>query len=120
LSTRLLSLLQIEDTLKHRLSEPDNDHFHDAPRGTAISTMFRRAGKEIVVNSTVPWKSAFAREADPRESFATEDAVDWDDVEDPGRALHARSEDMQRLWAHPTVRAILERQGIRLQESAGL
>ncbi|KAJ7881474.1 guanine nucleotide binding protein, alpha subunit [Mycena leptocephala] len=119
LCTRLLPLLQIEDTLKHRLSEPDNDHFHDAPRGTAISTTFRRAGKEIVVNSTVPWKSAFMREADPRESFATEDVVDWDDVEDPGRALHTRSEDMQRLWAHPTVRAILERQGIRLQESAG-
>jgi len=26
---------------------------------------------------------------------------------------------MQRLWAHPTVRAILEQQGIRLQESPG-
>ncbi|KAJ7633624.1 guanine nucleotide binding protein, alpha subunit [Mycena polygramma] len=125
LRTRLLPLLQIEDTLKLRLASPDIENFQElaptsAARGQTISTIpRRRAGKEIAVNSTVPWKSTFMRGTTGRESFDTQNVVDWDDVEDPGPILHARSEDMQRLWTNPTVRAILNRQGIRLQESPG-
>ncbi|KAF7360865.1 hypothetical protein MSAN_01116100 [Mycena sanguinolenta] len=42
------------------------------------------------------------------------------DAEDEAKAvLHARCADMQSLWHSPTVRAILDGQGIRLQESPG-
>jgi guanine nucleotide-binding protein subunit alpha len=58
--------------------------------------------------------------AEDRQSFDTDHLVDWDDPEDPGVLLHARNDDMKRLWAHPTVQAILEKQSIRLQELAGL
>lgn len=60
------------------------------------------------------------RDGSERESFATQDAVDWEDPTDPGMVLHERAEDLRRLWAHPTVHAALEHQGIRLQESGGL
>ncbi|KAJ7029794.1 guanine nucleotide binding protein, alpha subunit [Mycena alexandri] len=123
LRTRLLPLLDVEDALTRRLATLDVDHLHTTPepaRGPLISNIFRRrAGKEIEVNSAVAWKSAFMRDPGGRESFDTQNAVDWDDTEDPGPLLHARSEDMQRLWTHPTVRAILDRQGIRLQETSG-
>ncbi|KAF7360873.1 hypothetical protein MSAN_01116900 [Mycena sanguinolenta] len=102
LRTRLLTVLDIEDTLK-------------LPRGFIAAQI-----KEIVVNSSVAWKHVFMRDANVvgRDSIDT-NAIDWDAEDDPGPVLHARSEDMKRLWEHPTVRAILDRQGIRLQESAG-
>ncbi|KAF8205858.1 guanine nucleotide binding protein, alpha subunit [Mycena galopus ATCC 62051] len=116
LRMRLLSVLEIEDILKRRLAAPDPPRFSYP----TVSPMFqRRTNKEIVVNSSVPWKSAFLRDTVDRDSIDTQNAVDWDAEDDPGPVLHAQSEDLQRLWAHPTVRAILERQGIRLQESAG-
>ncbi|KAJ7190671.1 guanine nucleotide binding protein, alpha subunit [Mycena pura] len=131
LRMRLLPLLQIEDELTRRLAHPDT-HEQDRAQltpGTPVSAsrtpaLFRRrAGKEVAVNSAVAWKHVFMRspESDDgvRESIDTLNLVDWDDPEDPGTLLHARSEDMQRLWAHPTVRLTLERQGIRLQESSG-
>ncbi|KAF7333724.1 hypothetical protein MVEN_02328800 [Mycena venus] len=125
LRTRLLPLLEIEDALKRRLATPEADHLHEISSSSAtpiptISTIFRRrTNNEVVVNSSVAWQSAFMRGTDGRESFDTQNAVDWDAEDDPGPALHARSEDMQRLWEHPTVRAILDQQGIRLQESPG-
>ncbi|KAF7349021.1 hypothetical protein MVEN_01423400 [Mycena venus] len=112
-------LLEIHDVLMRRLAAPD-----DAPstlsRPTALSTIFRRRpAKEVTVNSNVAWKTAFMRDGSERESFATQDAVDWDDPDDPGVVLHERADDLRRLWAHPTVHASLEHQGIRLQESGG-
>ncbi|KAJ6606968.1 guanine nucleotide binding protein, alpha subunit [Mycena sp. CBHHK59/15] len=104
LRMRLLSLLQIEDVLARRLDLPDFGH---------------RSEEEVTVNSTVAWKGAFFPKQAGRESFDTQQATDWDDPTDPGEAMHARSADMKRLWAHPTVQTILERQGIRLQESPG-
>ncbi|KAJ6614408.1 guanine nucleotide binding protein, alpha subunit [Mycena sp. CBHHK59/15] len=104
LRTRLLPLLQMEDVLARRLALPDFGH---------------RSTEEVAVNSTVAWKGAFLPKQAERESFDTQQAVDWDDPTGPGEAMYARSADMKRLWAHPTVQTILERQGIRLQESPG-
>ncbi|KAJ7717013.1 guanine nucleotide binding protein, alpha subunit [Mycena metata] len=121
LRTRLLPLLQIEDVLRRRMAMPelDSDQGRPATPPTPTTPFRRRAGKEIAVNSTATWKTAFMRDPSGRESFSTQDVVDWDDPNDPGVALHERGEDMRRLWAHPTVGTILEDQGIRLQESAG-
>jgi guanine nucleotide-binding protein subunit alpha len=116
---RLLPLLEVEEILTRRLATLEDAP--STPRPQTLSTIFRRRpGNEVAVNSTVPWKSAFMRDTSGRESFATEDAVDWEDPEDPGIVLYERAEDMRHLWEHPTVRAVLERQRIRLQESPGL
>ncbi|KAJ7038039.1 guanine nucleotide binding protein, alpha subunit [Mycena alexandri] len=126
LRTRLLPLIQVEEVLRRRMEMPELNNDLGRPgtpstpsTPTAVIPFRRRAGKEIAVNSTAAWKIAFMRDPSGRESFSTQDVVDWDDPDDPGVALHERGEDMRRLWAHPTVRTILERQGIRLQESPG-
>ncbi|KAJ7307817.1 guanine nucleotide binding protein, alpha subunit [Mycena albidolilacea] len=123
LRIRLLSVLELEDVLKRRLATPEPE-CELPPSSVAqistISTMFRRrTNKEVAVNSSVEWKSAFMRDGVGRQSLDTENGVDWEREDDPGPMLHARCEDMQKLWGHSTVRAILERQGIRLQESPG-
>jgi hypothetical protein len=117
LKTRLLSVLDVEKALMRRLSLPGSTEWEPTERPLTQSAR-KRQSKELAVNSTVAWKGAFARKG--RESFDTDHVVDWDDPEDPGVSLHARSEDMKRLWEHPTVQAILEKQSIRLQELAGL
>ncbi|KAJ6564051.1 guanine nucleotide binding protein, alpha subunit [Mycena capillaripes] len=119
LRTCLLPLLDIEIALKQRLAAPDINDSHEL--SPTLSTMFRRrVEKEIAVNSTVAWKNAFMRDqAAHRESVETQNVVDWENSDDPGLVLHEHTEHMQRLWAHPTVHAILQRQGIRLQESPG-
>ncbi|KAJ7735552.1 guanine nucleotide binding protein, alpha subunit [Mycena maculata] len=123
LRTRLLPLLQIEDVLVQRLANHGTQSVPDGPSPSDTShipmTARRRHGKEVAVNSTVAWKSAFMRKPTGRESFDSQDVVDWDDPNDPGAVLHARREEMQRLWGHPMVRTILASQGIRLHESAG-
>ncbi|KAJ7157203.1 guanine nucleotide binding protein, alpha subunit [Mycena filopes] len=114
LKTRLTSLLDIEKGLMKRLSLPGSTEWEPTER--PLASPRKRQSREIAVNSTVAWKGAFTN---GRESFDTDHMVDWDDPEDPGVLLHARGEDMKRLWAHPTVQAILEKQSIRLQELAG-
>ncbi|KAF7333270.1 hypothetical protein MSAN_02421500 [Mycena sanguinolenta] len=118
LRMRLIPLLEVHEALARRLAAPSDAA--STSRSAGLSTIFRRRlGKEITVNSNVAWKAAFMRDGAERDSFATDDAVDWDDPEDPGVMLYERADDLRRLWAHPTVHAALERQGIRLQESGG-
>ncbi|KAJ6572753.1 guanine nucleotide binding protein, alpha subunit [Mycena vulgaris] len=124
LRARLLPLLQVEDILVRRIATSDGAHSctpleHAGVRPDTPTGALRRTGKEVAVNSGAAWKRVFMRDQTGRESVETQHLVDWDDPDDPGRLLHARGEDMQRLWAHPTVGAVLERQGIRLQESSG-
>ncbi|KAJ6454349.1 guanine nucleotide binding protein, alpha subunit [Mycena sanguinolenta] len=117
LRARLLTVLDSEETLKRRIATPDDL----GPPSPSSTRLHRRINKEIAVNSSVAWKHVFMRDANvlSRDSIDTQNAVDWEAEDDPGPVLHARSEDMKRLWGHPTVRAILDRQGIRLQETAG-
>ncbi|KAJ7146340.1 guanine nucleotide binding protein, alpha subunit [Mycena epipterygia] len=119
LKARLASLLDVEKALMKRLSLPGSTEWEPTERPLTTAAPKKRQSREIAVNSTVAWKGAFARTDSGRESFDTDNLVDWDDPEDPGVLLHARSEDMKRLWEHPTVQAILEKQSIRLQELAG-
>ncbi|KAK7060024.1 guanine nucleotide binding protein, alpha subunit [Favolaschia claudopus] len=129
LRIHLYPLLELHDTLSRRLATPDSSSSsssEDAPtpsslRPPPLLSIFRRraGGKELAVNSNVAWKTAFMRDGSNRDSFSTDDVVDWDDAEDPGVLLHERADDLRKLWAHPTVHAILDRQGIRLQESGG-
>ncbi|CAK5274050.1 unnamed protein product [Mycena citricolor] len=118
LRSRLQSLLEIEKSLLKRLSLPGSTEVEATERPL---TTRRRQSREVAINSSMPWKGAFARMTggSNRDSVDTDHLVDWDDPEDPGVVLHSLREDMKRLWEHPTVQAILERQSIRLQESAG-
>ncbi|KAJ7508495.1 guanine nucleotide binding protein, alpha subunit [Mycena galericulata] len=120
LKMRLLCLLDVEKDLMKRLSLPGSTEWEPTERPLTTTSPRKRQSKEIAVNSTVAWKGAFTRMSESgRESFDTDDMVDWDDPQDAGVILHARRDDMKRLWEHPTVQAILEKQSIRLQELAG-
>lgn len=118
LKMRLTSLLDVEKDLMKRLSLPGSVEWEPTERPLTSSPR-KRQSRELAVNSTVAWKGAFTRPESGRNSCDTDHLVDWDDPADPGVLLHARSEDMKRLWEHPTVQAILEKQHIRLQELAG-
>ena len=41
-------------------------------------------------------------------------------VQDPGRIIYACGEDMIKLWNDDTIRALLQAQGIRLEDQPGL
>ncbi len=118
---RLLPLRQVEQRLLRRLALTgsgggvDNVQLSYTERGRAFL-------KEIGVNAAVRWKDAFTRGQRDRDqqSVNSEEGIDWDDPEDPGVVLHACAEDMMRLWNDGFVRELLERQGLRLEEVAGL
>ncbi|PFH46800.1 hypothetical protein AMATHDRAFT_69024 [Amanita thiersii Skay4041] len=120
LKMRLSPLLQVEETLLHRLTplgsgETEATQFSYADRPRALL-------REIAVNSATQWKDAFNRwKLGPkcRESIASSDIVDWDDPNDPGAVLHACSEDMIKLWNDTDVRELLRTQNMRLEELAG-
>ncbi|KAJ7460374.1 G-protein alpha subunit-domain-containing protein [Mycena galericulata] len=123
LRARLIPLLQIEDVLVQRLSVPGMGNISGPAAASTSHAPIqtpRLAAKEVAVNSTVAWKSAFIRDGTGRESFDTQNAVDWDDPADRVYTKHLHYiHSGTRLWAHPTVHAILERQGVRLQELPG-
>ncbi|KAJ6502886.1 guanine nucleotide binding protein, alpha subunit [Mycena vitilis] len=110
---RLHCLGGIEDRLACRLAATDDNSIRDLSSRTA--TLRRRTGAELALNSTVAWKSSFMGDSEPG------DGTHWENpnVDDPGVLLQERAEDMRRLWAHPTIHALLESKGIRLQEAAG-
>ncbi|KAF7307491.1 hypothetical protein MIND_00543600 [Mycena indigotica] len=115
LKMRLVSLLDVEKLLMKRLSVPGEVEPTERPM-TSLSR--RHQPKEIAVNSSVAWQGAFRRNG-AATSNDGDNMIDWDDPDDPGVVLHSCRDDLKRLWEHPTVQAILDKQCIRLQESAG-
>ena len=120
---RLSPLLQVEQVLTRRLTpmgsgESEPTQFN---QNTSYAERSRNLIKEVAVNSTAQWKNAFTRllagETDSKESFVESDE---DDPNDPGIVLNACSEDMARLWCDPTIRQLLVKQNLRLEEMAGL
>ncbi|KAF7318539.1 hypothetical protein HMN09_00364000 [Mycena chlorophos] len=137
LRARLLPLLDLEEILTARIANPDHEYSSSTPAPSGRSpdnspvpsfraspSLFRkRPGKEreVAVNSGSTRKRGFLPSllGGDRSSIDTADLVDWDDPSEPGAVLNAASDDMQRLWAHPSVREILSRSGLRLQEESG-
>ena len=60
------------------------------------------------------------RSSSGRDSFDSNDLVNWSDPDDPGVVLHACSEDMSKLWADPTIRKLMEIEKMRPEDMAGL
>jgi len=120
---RLSPLLQIERALTRRLTPLDSGESEPTQLSDlSYADRSKKAQKELAVNSATQWKNAFSRllRTQSVESFSSEQAIDWDDPNDPGSVLHACSADMARLWADPTIHQLLEKQNIRLEEMAGL
>lgn len=110
---RLSPLLEVEDTLIRQLSPVSSRQ--KAPDHSRLSL------KEVAVNSATSWKECFQKlMKSERDSFDSEAVVDWDDPNDPGRILHACSEDMIRLWNDPIIQQLLVKLKLRMREQAGL
>lgn len=117
LKMRLSPLMQVEELLMRRLSPPGETE----PTHFAHSERPRNLIREVAINSAMQWKDKFTRLVlSETESFDSQQAIDWDNPNDPGILLHACADDMKRLWAHPTVALLLEKQNLRLEEMAGL
>ncbi|KAF7292154.1 hypothetical protein MIND_01242400 [Mycena indigotica] len=134
LRARLVPLLALEDELTRQIANPDPDATQPETPSTArslsppspFSGFRRRAGKEkereVAVNLNSSKRTFFHSRNNTmsdRASLDTQHMVDWDDPNEPGALLHASSDDLQRLWAHPAVKEVLARRGLRLQEESG-
>lgn len=114
--SRLDPLMQVEQSLIRRLTmagsaETEATHLKPPPKPVF---------KEIAINSTTPWKNAFNRLVrTERTSFDSQNAIDWEDPEDPGIILHACSQDLIHIWNNPLVHELLQSQNVRLEESSG-
>jgi len=122
LKMRLSPLLQVEKALIRKLTPPGSAEFEATHLAQAsnVSYMERLRQKEVAINSLFAWKGVFGRlMLDGRDSVESREAIDWDDPEDPGRIIHACGEDMIRLWNDDTIRALLQVQGVRLEDQPG-
>ncbi|TFK98539.1 G-alpha-domain-containing protein [Pterulicium gracile] len=120
LKMRLSPLFQIEEVLINKLSPQTSTHL-STMTNMPYTERAKQQLKELSVNSANPWKNTFNKliPGASRSSFESAKQVDWNDPNDPGVVLHACSEDMQRLWTDPTIRAVLDNQKLRMEELAG-
>lgn len=114
IKSRLDPLIQVEQRLIRLLTMAGSGE----TEATHLRILPKQVFKEIAINSTTPWKHAFNRLI--KNGRTSEEEVDWDDPEDPGRILHACSQDMMYIWSNPIVQELLGKQNVRLEESSGL
>lgn len=122
LKLRLAPLLQVEETLIRRLTPAGSSETEATlriGRDMSYSERTKNYMKEVTINSAVQWKGSFGRRDVGRSSFDADKAMNWEDADDPGRILHACSEDMIRLWEDPMTKKFLEAQKLRVRELAG-
>ncbi|EDR12566.1 guanine nucleotide-binding protein alpha-4 subunit [Laccaria bicolor S238N-H82] len=122
LKLRLAPLLQVEETLIRRLTPAGSSETEATlriGRDMSYSERTKNYMKEVTINSAVQWKGSFGCRDVGRSSFDTDKAMNWEDADDPGRILHACSEDMIRLWEDPMTKKFLEAQKLGVQELAG-
>ncbi|KAJ3842281.1 guanine nucleotide binding protein, alpha subunit [Lentinula raphanica] len=112
---RLSSLLQVEDHLTRQLTPKDYSEVGTMKLAPAYP--LKHVPTELAINSSVPWKQRFDKLVGKGDTERI--IIDWDDPNDPGKILHACGEDMIRLWKHPLVQQMLEKQNLRLEEMAG-
>lgn len=112
---RLLPLQQVEEALLGKLTP-------GAKLSAAQDSVnAQREASEVYINSATPWKGAFSRLMNNVRSSVDGPEVDEpQDSRDARQLLHACSEDMIRLWTHPTVKLVLEAHRLRLEDMAGL
>ena len=140
LKMRLLPVRHIEALLIAKLVPPNEDEpvhmgMGASGQGTEIGSSWRR--DEVFVRSGTGWKGVLAKAV--RMHARTESGVSADTTEgnghkrssssgtsvpgmpdEPQEVLHACRQDIMSLWNDPTVREILRRKKIRLEELPGL
>jgi len=121
---RLLPLQQVEEALLRKMTPAGSAEFEATHLSPVTNLPYKQpSGKfrEVAINSTAHWKSAFGRLlATARTSVDSAADIDFEDPNDPGVILHACSEDITQLWNDPTVKQLLKAQKLRLEDMAGL
>jgi guanine nucleotide-binding protein alpha-1 subunit len=107
---RLSPLLAVETALNRKLS-PENYN----PEST----------REVFVRAGSNWKITLSSMTSPKASEASEQKKTVGkhserSADDPTNILAACREDIVALWADPIIRGVLQKQNIRLEDSAGL
>ena len=116
---RLKPLRHIESILVAKLVPPNEAEAHLANRPDFISSFQNRKGQEIFVRPGMGWHGALLRGArSTRPSSAGSTGLETPD--DAQCVLDSCRADMVALWQNPTVRAILQRRKVRLEELPGL
>ncbi|KAF5390109.1 hypothetical protein D9757_003820 [Collybiopsis confluens] len=115
--SRLSPLLKLEDILTRQLTP--TDYSEVGTTELAPSYSITHVPTELALNSAVPWKQRFDRLVGRGDTANNEPVIDWDDPNEPGNVLHSCGEDMIRLWKHPLVQQLLDKQNLRLEEMAG-
>ncbi|KAF8643529.1 hypothetical protein AX16_008985 [Volvariella volvacea WC 439] len=120
LKLRLQPLLQVEESLIRKLN-PSGSTEVEPTRLPSKPLGFKETLREVAINSASGWKDAFNKlvtNGNGRDSIDS-DSFEFDDPDDPGHLLHACAEDMTKLWSDPTIRTILKKQNLRMEEVAG-
>ena len=116
---RLKPLRHIENLLATKLVPPNEaEATHLASRPDFISSSQNRKGQEIFVRPGMGWHGALLRGARSRPSSAG--STGFETPDDTQCVLDSCRADMVALWQNPTVRAILQRRKVRLEELPGL
>lgn len=121
---RLAPLLQIEQVLMQQLTPVGSGESEPTLLNSSASSYAERSRnilKELAINSTMQWRGAFSRghvEGNP-DADASEDER-GPDPNDPGVVLTNCAADIGLLWRDPIVKVLLEKQGLRLEDMAGL
>lgn len=123
LRMRLLPLQQVEESLRRKMTPAGSSEFEATHLSPVTNLPYKtKTGKcrELAINSTTQWKSAFGRLiVSARASLESATKIDFEDPNDPGLILHACSEDIIKLWNDPTVKILLKAQKIRLEDMGG-
>jgi len=119
LKERLKPLRHIENILVAKLVPPNEaEATHLGNRPDIISSSHNRKGQEIFVRPGIGWHSALLRGArSSRPASAGTTGLETPD--DTQCVLDSFRTDMITLWRNPTVRAILQRRKVRLEEFPG-
>lgn len=117
---RLKPLRHIENILVAKLVPPNEaEATHLGNRPDVISSSQNRKDQEIFVRPGMGWHGALLRGLRPsRPTSAGSTGLETPD--DTQCVLDSCRADMIALWQNPTVRAILRRRKIRLEELPGL
>lgn len=120
LKMRLSPLVQVEQALVRKLTPPGSTEFEATHLTNVSNYQYTPRTKEVAVNSQFAWKHMFSRFLpDSRDSMDSEEGINWDDPQDPGRIIYACGEDMIRLWNDETIKALLKSLNIRLADQPG-
>lgn len=117
---RLKPLRPIENILVAKLVPPNEaEATHLGNRPDVISSSKNRKDQEIFVRPGMGWHGALLRGArSSRPSSAGSTGLETPD--DTQCVLNSCRDDMVALWQNPSVRAILQRRKVRLEELPGL